>query len=95
MPLVLKCNLRTNYSKWLLAHIQQLLDFKYTGIYSQQLNHANKHMKQILPKSYLRIPDSYDAKIVKICNLWIFWAVIQLISPLFKIRQKALLLNAP
>ncbi len=36
----------------------------------------------------LRIPDSYDANIVKICNLWTFWPVIQLISPLFKIRQK-------
>ncbi len=32
----------------------------------------------------LRIPDSYDAKIVKICNLWTFWPVIQLISSLFK-----------
>ncbi len=40
---------------------------------------------------FLRIPDSYDAKIVKICNLWTFWPVIQLISPLFKIRPKALL----
>ncbi len=38
---------------------------------------------------HLRIPDSYDAKIVKICNLWTFWPVLQLISPLFKIRQKA------
>ncbi len=43
----------------------------------------------------LRIPDSYDAKIVKIYNLWTFWPVIQLISPLFKIQQKALLPNAP
>ncbi len=43
----------------------------------------------------LRIPDSYDAKIVKICNLWTFWPVIQLICPLFKIRQKALLPNTP
>ena len=24
----------------------------------------------------LRIPDSYDAKIAKICNLWTFWSVI-------------------
>ncbi len=27
----------------------------------------------------LRIPDSYDAKIAKNCNLWTFWPVIQLI----------------
>ena len=24
----------------------------------------------------LRIPDSYDAKIAKICNFWTFWPVI-------------------
>ncbi len=28
----------------------------------------------------LRLPDSYDAKIAKICNLWTFWPVIQLIK---------------
>ncbi len=28
---------------------------------------------------YLRIPDSYDAKIAKICDFWTFWPVIQLI----------------
>ncbi len=33
----------------------------------------------------LRIPDSYDAKIVRICNFWTFWPVIQLINHLFKI----------
>ena len=43
----------------------------------------------------LRIPDSYDAKITKICNFWTFWHVIQLISHLFKMRQKAFLPNAP
>ncbi len=32
----------------------------------------------------LRIPDSYDAKIAKICNFWTFWPVIQLINHLFK-----------
>ena len=25
---------------------------------------------------YLRIPDSYDAKIAKVCSLWTFWPVI-------------------
>ncbi len=30
------------------------------------------------PKFGLRIPDSYDAKIAKICNFWTFWPVIQL-----------------
>ncbi len=33
----------------------------------------------------LRIPDSYDAKIAKIPNLWTFWPVIQ------SINQKGLL----
>ncbi len=32
---------------------------------------------------YLRIPDSYDAKIAKICNCWTFWPVIQLISTFY------------
>ncbi len=27
--------------------------------------------------SCLRLPDSYDAKVAKICNLWTFWPVIQ------------------
>ncbi len=39
------------------------------------------------PFDTLRIPDSYDAKIAKICNVWTFWPVFQLISHLFKIRQ--------
>ena len=30
----------------------------------------------------LRIPDSYDAKIAKICNLWTFWPVIKLLAEL-------------
>ncbi len=41
----------------------------------------------------LRIPDSYDAKIAKICNLWTLWPVFQLINNLFKIRQKPFLPN--
>ena len=36
-------------------------------------------------KRFLRIPDSYDAKIAKICNFWTFWPVIKLINHLFKI----------
>ncbi len=31
-------------------------------------------------REILRIPNSYDAKIAEICNLWTFWPVIQLIS---------------
>ena len=31
-------------------------------------------------KRSLGIPNSYDAKIAKICNLWTFWPVIQLIN---------------
>ncbi len=33
----------------------------------------------------LRIPDSYDAKIAEICNLWTFWPAIQLTNRLFRI----------
>ncbi len=36
----------------------------------------------------LRIPDTYDAKIAKICNIWTFLLVTQLIDNLLKIRQK-------
>ena len=43
----------------------------------------------------LRLPYRNDAKITKICNLWTFELVIQLIDHLFKIRQKAFLPNAP
>ncbi len=32
----------------------------------------------------LRIPDSHDAKMAKICNLWRIWPVIQPINNLFK-----------
>ncbi len=31
----------------------------------------------------LRIPDSYDAKIAKISNLWTFWPLIQVINHLY------------
>ena len=37
----------------------------------------------------LRIPDSYDAKIAKICNFWTFWPVIRLINNLFKMEHWA------
>ncbi len=43
----------------------------------------------------LRIPDSYDAKIAKICYLRTLWLVIQLKDHIFEIRQKAFLPNAP
>ncbi len=46
-------------------------------------------------KIFLRIADSYHAKIAKICNFWTSWPVFQLIYHLFKIRQKAFLPNAP
>ena len=29
------------------------------------------------PSYALRIPDSYDAKIAKLCNFWTFWPVMQ------------------
>ena len=31
----------------------------------------------------LRIPDSYDAKIAKICNFWTSWPIFQLLNHLF------------
>ncbi len=43
----------------------------------------------------LRSPQRNDAKMAKICNLWTFWLVIQLINHLFKIQKKALLPNTP
>ncbi len=36
----------------------------------------------------LRILAMYEAENSKICKLWTFWPVIQLINHLFKIRQK-------
>ncbi len=42
----------------------------------------------------LGLPYRYDDKIAIICNFWTFWHVIQLISHLFKIRQKGFLPNA-
>ncbi len=36
----------------------------------------------------LKIPDSYDAKIVKICNPWTFWLVIQPINNLCRILKR-------
>ncbi len=41
--------------------------------------------------NHLRIPDSYDAKIAKICYLGTLWPVIQLKDHIFEIRQKAFL----
>ena len=38
-------------------------------------------------RNVLRIPDSYDAKIAKVYNLWMFWPVIQLINHLLINRQ--------
>ncbi len=36
----------------------------------------------------LRLPHRNDAKIAKICILWTFWLVTQLINHLFKIQKK-------
>ncbi len=43
----------------------------------------------------LRLPYRSDARIAKLCNLWTFWLVIQLMNHLFKIRHKAFLPNVP
>ena len=44
---------------------------------------------------HLRLPHRNDTKIAKICILWTFWLVIQLIYHLFQIQKKALFTNAP
>ena len=41
-----------------------------------------------MPNHYLRLPHRNDAKIAKICILWTFCLVIQLINHLFKIQKK-------
>ncbi len=44
------------------------------------------YQSKLVPSgSILRIPDSYDAKIAKICNLWTYWAIFQLINHLSKL----------
>ena len=52
---------------------------------------TSDHVIRGLVKSnaHLRLPHRNDAKIAKICKLCAFWLVIQLISHLLKIRQKA------
>ncbi len=45
--------------------------------------------------AHFRLPHRNDAKIAKICNLWTFWLVGQLIDHLFKIQKKVFLPNAP
>ena len=50
---------------------------------------------KIIIYPWLRLPHRNDAEMAKICNLWTFWLVFQLINHLFKIRQKAFLPNAP
>ena len=47
------------------------------------------HPHRIL-EAQLRIPDSCDAEIAKICSLWTFWPVIQLTNHLSKIRHPML-----
>ncbi len=39
---------------------------------------------EILLVIILRLPHRNDAKMAKICNLWTFWPLIQLINHLFK-----------
>ncbi len=50
------------------------------------------HMFSSIMQDTLRIPDSYDAKIEKICNFWTSWPVFQLINCLIN-KQKAFLPN--
>ena len=46
-----------------------------------------------LKLQWLRLPDTYEAKIAKIGNIWTFWPVVQLIHVyhLFKIQKRAFL----
>ncbi len=54
-------------------------------------NHVSENVimwySLILSKTPLRIPDSYDAKLTKMCNLWTFWPVIQLITHLAQLEK--------
>ncbi len=50
----------------------------------------------VIPMAFiLRLPHMNDAKIAKMCNIWTFWLVIQLINRLFRIQKKAFMPNAP
>ncbi len=52
---------------------------------------ADVRDSQSHPSPHLRIPDSYDAKIAKICNFQTLWPVIPLINNPFQIRHKTFL----
>ena len=52
------------------------------------------HCCKVYNKGLLGIPDTYEVKIARISDLWTFWPIIQLLSHLFKIQEKAFLLNA-
>ncbi len=82
-------------------NVQSLLDLKLEPLSMQQQPRLQGTKVWKCPNEYfqcnlgLRLPHRNDAKIAKICNLWTFWLVIQLINHLFKIRQKAFLPNDP
>ncbi len=55
-----------------------------TGLTTLQMNETDFQYSSLCCEiGALRLPDSYDAKIAKICNLWTFWPVIQSITTLF------------
>ena len=62
---------------WLASHF-------FRGISTADITGISPELKR------LRLPHRNDAEISKICHLWTFWLVIQLINDLYKIRQKTL-----
>ncbi len=45
------------------------------------------HIYRNLNYLKVRIPDSYDERIMKICNLWTFWPLINLIKLFVKLLR--------
>ncbi len=54
----------------------------YTGTVGLKVPHHRK-----LWKAYLRLPDTYEAKIAKNGNFWTFWPVFQLIYQHYRLKR--------
>ena len=56
--------------------------------YSNQRYESFDFICRCLNINFLSIPDSYDAKVAKLCNLWTLCPAIKAINHLFKIQQE-------
>ncbi len=68
-----------------------LIEWQYLRLLHMLPKCSREAQRVIIHWHWLRIPDSYDAKIAKIVNFWTFWPVIQLIYHLFKIKKSTFL----